>query len=61
MENHNLLWEILPYCPWILFSIEPTRKRVQKLLGKKKLHLSHFYYFLESEFGYTNIRDSDFT
>ena len=39
MENPNLLWKTIRYSPWILFSIEPTSKRVQESLGKKEYNL----------------------
>ena len=57
MEKPNLLWETIRYSPIILFTIEPTNQSLRKSLSHD---ISHFHYFLESEFGYTNIRDSDF-
>ena len=33
-----------------------------KVLRKSLCHdMSHFHYFLESQFGYSNVRESDFT
>ena len=57
MEKPNLLWETIRYCPQILFSTEPTAKSLRSSLCHD---ISHFQYFLESEFGYTDVRDSDF-
>ena len=58
MENSNLWWETIRYFPQILFSIEPAAKSLRSSL----LHdISHFHYFLESEFGYTDVRDADFS
>ena len=58
MEKPNLLWEIIRYCPGILFSIEPAKRGLRSALCHD---LSHFHYFLESEMGYTSVRDSDFS
>ena len=57
MEKPNLLWETIRFSPQILFTIEPTAKRLRKTLC---YDMSHFHYFLESEFGYTDIRDTNF-
>ena len=58
MEKPNLLWETIRYTPRILFSLEPKTTSIRSSLSHD---ISHFHYFFESEFGYTNIRDSDFT
>ena len=58
MEKPNLLWEIIGYCPIILFTLEPTVKGLRTSLS---YDMSRFHYFLESQFGFTNVRDSDFT
>ena len=58
MEKPNLMWEIIRFFPQILYTIEPTEKRLRKALCHD---MSHFHYFLESEFGCTEVRDSDFT
>ena len=58
MEKPNLLWEIIRFFPEILFSLEPTSKTLRTSLCHD---LSHLHFFLESEFGYTSVRDSDFT
>ena len=58
MKKPNLLWETIGYSPIILFSLEPVMKRFRTSLCHD---MSHFHYFLESQFGYTNVRDSDFT
>ena len=58
MEKPNLLWETLTYCPRILFTIEATQTGLRKSLSHD---MSHFQYFLEAQFGYTNVRDSTFT
>ena len=50
----NMLWETIRYFPAILFSIEPTQKGLRKSLCHD---MSHFHYFLESQFGYSNVRD----
>ena len=57
MDNPNLIWLTITYCPEIVFSIEATVKGLRKLLCHD---MSHFHYFLESQFGYSNVRDSDF-
>ena len=57
MEKPNLLWETIGYDPIILFSLEPVMRGFRTSLSHD---ISHFYYFLESQFGYTNVRDSDF-
>ena len=58
MENSNLWWETISYDPIILFSLEPVMQGFRASLTHD---LSHFHYFLESLFGYTNVRDLDFT
>ena len=58
MEKPNLLWEIMKYCPGILFSIEATQTSLRTSLCRD---ISHFHYFLESQFGLKNVRDLDFT
>ena len=58
MDNPNLLWLTITYCPEIVFSIEATVKGLSKLLCQ---NMSHFHYFLESQFGYSNVRESDYT
>ena len=58
MENSNLWWETIRYSPEILFNLEPTTKNLRKSLCHD---ISHFHYFLESEFGYKDVRDADFT
>ena len=57
MDNPNLLWLTITYCPEIVFSIEATAKGLRKLLCHD---MSHFYYFHESQFGHKNVRGSDF-
>ena len=57
MEKPNLLWECITYEPKILFNIEATNGSLRTSLCHD---MSHFHYFLESQFGYENIRDSDF-
>ena len=57
MERPNLIWETIRFSPVILFSLEPTGKNLRKSLTHD---MSHFHYFLESEFGMVNVRDSDF-
>ena len=57
MEKPNLLWETIRYFPRILFTIEPINTGLRRSLSYE---VSHFHYFLESEFGFTNVRDSDF-
>ena len=57
MEKPNLLWETIRYFPHILFNIEPINTGFRRSLFHD---LSHFHYFLESEFGFTDVRDSDF-
>ena len=57
MEKPNLLWEIIGYDPIILFCLEPVVGHIRTSLSND---MSHFYFFLESQFGYTNVRDSDF-
>ena len=54
----NLLWETITYFPDNLFIIEATVKGLRKSLC---YDMSHFHFFLESQFGYSNVRDSDFT
>ena len=56
MENPNLLWLILTYDPSILYALESTNKGLQKLLFGD---LSHFHYFLESQFRLEHVRDLD--
>ena len=58
MEKPNLMWETIIFYPQILFTIEPSSKSLRSYLCHD---MSHFHYFLESEFGYTNVRKSDFT
>ena len=58
MDRSNLVWESLRFYPQNLFALEPTSKSLRSSLCHD---MSHFYYFLESEFGYTDVRDSDFT
>ena len=58
MEKPNLLWETIEYSPIMLFTIEATQTGLRKSLCHD---MSHFYYFLEAQFGYTNIRELDFT
>ena len=58
MEKPNLIWLTITYSPGILFSIEATSTGLRTSLCHD---MSHFQYFLESQFGYTNVRDSDFT
>ena len=58
MEKPNLLWEIIRFFPNILYSIEPTEKSIRKALSHD---IAHFHYFLETEFGYTDVRDADFS
>ena len=58
MEKPNLLWEIMRFSPQIIYTIEPTSKGLRKSLC---YDISHFHYSLESEFGYKDVRDSDFT
>ena len=57
MEKPNLLWETIRFSPLILYTIEPMSKRLKKSLCHD---LSHFHYFLECEFDYTDVRDLDF-
>ena len=57
MEKSNLIWETIKYSPGILFSLEPVMKGLRTSLSHD---MSHFHYFLESQFGYTNVRASDF-
>ena len=57
MEKPNLLWETITYRPGILYTIEVTSKGLRTALCHD---LSHVHYFLESQYGLTNIRDSDF-
>ena len=56
MDKLNLLWEIMSYSPQILFSIEPINRGLRESLCHD---LSHFHYFIESEFGLSDVRDSD--
>ena len=58
MEKPNLIWETIRYYPLILFTLEPVMKSLRSSLSHD---MSHFHYFLESEFGLTNVRDADFT
>ena len=58
MEKPNLLWETIEYSPRILFTLEPVMKSLRTSLCHD---MSHFHYFIESQFGFTNVRDSDFT
>ena len=58
MEKPNLWWKTLRYSPRILYSIELTCRRLKKSLCND---MSHFHYFLESQFGLSNVRDLDFT
>ena len=57
MEKPNLLWEIIRYSPQILFIIETTKNLLRKHLSRD---ISRIHYFLESEFGYSNIRFTDY-
>ena len=57
MENPNLLWETIKFFPQILYTIEPAKNCIRKALCHD---MCHFHYFLESEFGYKDIRDLDF-
>ena len=58
MDRPNLVWLTIEYDPIILFSIEPVMKGLRMSLCHD---MSHFHYFLESQFGLTNVRHSDFT
>ena len=58
MEKPNLLWETIRYSPVILYTLDTVMKGLRSSLFND---MSHFHYFLESEFGCTNVRDSDFT
>ena len=58
MESPNLLWETIGYEPITLYTIEPMQKSLQSSLSHD---MAHFYYFLESQFGFTNVRGTDFT
>ena len=58
MENPNLFWETIKFAPQIIFNLEPTTKVLRSMLCND---MSHFHEFFESEFGYTDVRDSDFT
>ena len=58
MENSNLWWETIRFDPIILFSLEATSKGLRSIMCND---MSHIHYFLESEFGYTDVRDSDIT
>ena len=58
MEKPNLFWETIEYAPSILFSLEPVMKGFRTSLCHD---MAHFHYFLESQFGYHDVRDSDFT
>ena len=49
MEKPNLFWETIEYSPQILFSLEPTMKGFRTSLCHD---MSHFHYFIESQFGY---------
>ena len=57
MEKPNLLWETITYCPGILFTIEATQTSLRNSLCHD---MSHCHYFLESQFGFTNVRNWDF-
>ena len=57
MDKPNLLWECITYCPGILFTLEAIKTGLRTSLC---YDISHFHYFLESQFGFTNVRDSDF-
>ena len=58
MEKPNLVWETIGYEPIILFSLEPVVRHIRSSLSHD---MSHFYYFMESQRGLTDVRDSDFT
>ena len=58
LEKPNLLWETIRFSPEIMFTLEPISKGIRSSLG---YDMSHFHYFLESECGYINVRDADFT
>ena len=58
MEKPNLLWEIIRFFLQIVYAIDPISKRLKKSLSHD---LSHFHYFLESEFGYTDMRCLNYT
>ena len=58
MEKPNLLWETIRFYPKIIFTLEPTSKSLRSSLSHD---MSHFHFFMESEFGDTDVRDSDFT
>ena len=58
MDRSNLIWATIEYSPIILFSLEPTMRGLRGSLGND---MAHFHYFLETQFGYTEIRDSDFS
>ena len=58
MEKPNLIWETITYSPGILYTIEATSKGLRTSLCHD---MSRFHFFLESQFGYTNVRESDFT
>ena len=58
MEKPNLVWETITYSPVILFTMEATSTGLRTSLCH---YLAHFHYFLEDQFGYTKVRDSDFT
>ena len=57
MEKPNLWWETIRFFPEILFTLEPTTKGLRSMLCHD---MSHFHYFLESELGYTDVRDLNF-
>ena len=57
MEKPNLLWKTITYCPGILFALEATSTGLRTSLCHD---LSHVHYFLESQFRFTHVRDSDF-
>ena len=58
MDKPNLVWLTIEYCPRILFTLESVVKSMRTSLCHD---MAHFHYFLESQFGYTNVRDVDFT
>ena len=58
MERPNLVWATIEYSPIILFTLEPTAKGLRTSLSHD---ISHFHYFMESQFGHKDVRDVDFT
>ena len=58
MERPNLVWATIEYSPRILFTLEPVMKSLRTSLC---YDMAHFHYFLESQFGFKNVRDSDFS